>query len=316
MLDKKTGRNDRFFSTGAVLFEENDESTDMYVIKSGKVEVFINRLNKEIVLGHLERGDVLGEMALFDSRPRSASARVVDDVTATVINHDMFDKRMDNIPEWMLTIIRILIHRLRDADKKIGETAVREEIFNTITIMSYILGKVKQGSKGEDIALIRQEIIEIFAIDEKMFVRVLDKLRLKGLLKFDKGLICEVNMPLLQKYVQFMKGTVDAEQRIDIEMSDEAFEFLTMLIWLSKRKGQKRDEMMVVSIDFKHSDTEKMLREFVDNETVDELVTLGILEVEQDAATYGRKMDVVFDANRIEKVLEFKKMVRLFAWQY
>lgn len=305
---------EKHFKAGAVLFREHDQSQEMYVLKSGKVEVFIERLGKEIILGQLERGDVLGEMSLFDKRPRSANARVLEDAAALVITQDMFDQRLEHVPEWLLTIIRILIQRLREADRKIGDSALKDDIFTTTIIMSYILGQGIGHGRNADIQEIKTELAETFSIQEKTFTRVVDKLKLQGLLKFEHGKLVSIDTVSLKKYVVFLKDTLEGDSRIDIDMSDLAYEFVTMLLWLSKRQGFKRDDKVVTPIDFMNSDTEKMMREFVDNKTVDELVGLGLVAVEQDPTSYGRKMNMIFDAGRLEKIVEFKRMVKLFSW--
>jgi CRP/FNR family transcriptional regulator, cyclic AMP receptor protein len=316
METKKETIQEREIKGGTLLFKENEQSREMYVIKSGKVEVFIERLNKEIILGQLERGDVLGEMSLFDNRPRSASARVLEDAVVIVITHDMFDKRLENVPEWLITIIRILIQRLREADKKIGDTVLKDDMFNTTIIMSYILGKGSSHNHRPDLQAIKEELLETFAIEEKIFTRVLDKLKLQGLLKFEHGTLVAIDIVNLKKYVKFLRGILEKDYRIDVEMSDQAYEFITMILWLSKRKGFLRDEKTVTPVDFMQSETEKMMREFIDNKTIDELVGLGLVAVEQDPTSFGRKMNVIFDAGRLEKIIEFKRMIKLFSWNY
>ena len=67
----------RDFPAGAVVFEEGDPGSRMYVIQSGAVRVLKRVGAREIELARLGAGEAFGEMALLEGRPRSATAVVV-----------------------------------------------------------------------------------------------------------------------------------------------------------------------------------------------------------------------------------------------
>jgi CRP/FNR family cyclic AMP-dependent transcriptional regulator len=60
---------------GEILFREGDPSDAMYVIKKGRIAITKAKGTKEIVLAELVPGEMLGEMAFFDDKPRSAGAK-------------------------------------------------------------------------------------------------------------------------------------------------------------------------------------------------------------------------------------------------
>src|SRR5271167_4585532 len=75
---------ERKYSAGSVLISQGDTGAGLYVITSGKVRITQannpDRAEEEIATAGA--GDVLGEMALLDDLPRSATVTAVDDVTA------------------------------------------------------------------------------------------------------------------------------------------------------------------------------------------------------------------------------------------
>ena len=79
-------RHARDYPAGAVLFREGDSGDAMYVIQTGSVE--IRRLigDQERVLAVLPAGEFLGEMALLNHRPRSATAVVREPSRLLVID--------------------------------------------------------------------------------------------------------------------------------------------------------------------------------------------------------------------------------------
>lgn len=62
------------FNAGQTIFAEGDRGDGAYLVIEGKVKVVALSANsEEILLGNLEEGEIFGEMALIDAKPRSAS---------------------------------------------------------------------------------------------------------------------------------------------------------------------------------------------------------------------------------------------------
>ena len=60
---------------GQLLFREGDPSDAMYVIKKGKITITKTKGDSEVELASMGPGQMFGEMAFFDQKPRSANAR-------------------------------------------------------------------------------------------------------------------------------------------------------------------------------------------------------------------------------------------------
>ncbi len=67
----------RKLAKNEILFREGDPSDAMYVIKSGRIAITKAKGSGEIILAEKVGGEMLGEMAFFDSKPRSAGAKAV-----------------------------------------------------------------------------------------------------------------------------------------------------------------------------------------------------------------------------------------------
>lgn len=91
---------DRSYEEGEYMFETGQPGAAMFVIESG--EVMITRKNsegEEVHLARLKNGEFLGELALLDSSPRSASAYVNKPTSAMAIFREDLDKLLDTNPE-------------------------------------------------------------------------------------------------------------------------------------------------------------------------------------------------------------------------
>ncbi len=88
------------WAAGEMLFQRDDPGDWMVAIESGRVRIALSTGGgRELVLRHAEAGEMLGELALFDGQPRSASATAAGPVTGQVLTRRAFEALMDRHPE-------------------------------------------------------------------------------------------------------------------------------------------------------------------------------------------------------------------------
>ncbi len=104
---------------GDILFREGDPSDCMYVVKSGKLAILKTKGAGEIILAEIGAGDMVGEMAFFDSRPRSAGAKALADTVVIVLPFNALNVQFKTFPEWLKAIMRSINNHLRNANQKI-----------------------------------------------------------------------------------------------------------------------------------------------------------------------------------------------------
>jgi CRP-like cAMP-binding protein len=109
----------RDFPAGAVIFEEGDPGSRMYVIQSGEVRILKRVGAREITLARLGGGEAFGEMALLEGQPRSATAIVEAPSRLLEIEELAFADLVRNNGEIALRLLRRLSARLRDANRQI-----------------------------------------------------------------------------------------------------------------------------------------------------------------------------------------------------
>jgi CRP/FNR family transcriptional regulator, cyclic AMP receptor protein len=103
------GVQTRTFRAGEVIFREGDPAQELYVVKSGSIEVrHGNRL-----LETLSEGGIVGEMALIDAAPRSATVIAKTDTTLVPVGEKQFLFMVSHTPHFALNVMRVLARRLR-----------------------------------------------------------------------------------------------------------------------------------------------------------------------------------------------------------
>jgi CRP-like cAMP-binding protein len=84
----------RDYKAGDVIFKQGDDAHELFIVQSGKVEIF----QGDRVLETLSDHGIFGEMALIDSAPRSATAVAITDATLIPVSEDRFLSLISNAP--------------------------------------------------------------------------------------------------------------------------------------------------------------------------------------------------------------------------
>jgi CRP-like cAMP-binding protein len=103
------------YPAGQVIFSEGAPAGTMYVVVEGEVEL---RRASGSVLAVAGPGDVFGELALIDDRPRSASAVARTDVRVAPIDARRFRYLVRNTPYFAIEVMRTMAERLRLGNAK------------------------------------------------------------------------------------------------------------------------------------------------------------------------------------------------------
>ena len=111
MTIKESGRV--VFPAGTEIFRGGEAGSHAYLIEQGKVEIFTHYSGERVVLRILHPGDILGDMALLDNAPRSASALAIVPTTATVITRDQLAGRMEQADPVLRLLLNEMLARYR-----------------------------------------------------------------------------------------------------------------------------------------------------------------------------------------------------------
>jgi CRP/FNR family transcriptional regulator, cyclic AMP receptor protein len=99
---------------GARVFDMGEIGLELYIITAGRVGISIDPdPSRQVFISELKAGDSLGEMALIDNEPRSATAHVLEDTQALALDNEKFQGLLLSYPELGIGMLRALSQRLR-----------------------------------------------------------------------------------------------------------------------------------------------------------------------------------------------------------
>ncbi|MGE3724319.1 MAG: cyclic nucleotide-binding domain-containing protein [Candidatus Sericytochromatia bacterium] len=90
------------FAAGEILFREGDEGDELFLILEGSVEVY----RADHTLSYLTEGDIFGEMAMFEGKPRSATIKALEPLKVLALTQEHFRMIFQLHPSWTLQLIR------------------------------------------------------------------------------------------------------------------------------------------------------------------------------------------------------------------
>jgi len=109
---------EKSFAQGEILFREGDEGKEAFRILSGRIEISIHVSGQgDIPLGHLVPGDIFGEMALLDDKPRSATARALEPTRVHLMNVEEFNDLFLSDPSALAPFLSSFFERLRNTNE-------------------------------------------------------------------------------------------------------------------------------------------------------------------------------------------------------
>jgi CRP/FNR family cyclic AMP-dependent transcriptional regulator len=197
------------FSAGDVLFREGEKGDVMYVIQSGAVRVTKRVGDDERPLAVLGAGEFVGEMAILNARPRTASAVVIEETRCLIIDGRRLETMVANNAEIALRLIKKLAKRLDSAD------ALVEILMHKDPKARVMLGLSRHadafGEPVEDgirLRLRSEELAKLVAVDPAIVDDVLHRLRRMRLLSSDvDGELVVADVDRLQDFLDFLEPT-------------------------------------------------------------------------------------------------------------
>lgn len=128
---------EKFFEDGEIIVNEGEYETEMFIIKSGVVEVIKEINGRKVVVAELGKGDFFGEMSLLENMPRSATIKAKGKVNALVLTSGSFMLQIKRDPSFAFKVMQKMSTRMRRMDNVIvkmmeSNATIREQINKNI----------------------------------------------------------------------------------------------------------------------------------------------------------------------------------------
>jgi CRP/FNR family transcriptional regulator, cyclic AMP receptor protein len=117
------------YTAGQMIFHQGDAGGEMYIVARGHVNIHLpGDGSRRVSLKDITRGEYFGELALFDDKPRSASALATTDAVLLELTRATLSTYLERRPRAAMAILRTMAERLRETNAMLSERAAKNVV--------------------------------------------------------------------------------------------------------------------------------------------------------------------------------------------
>jgi CRP/FNR family cyclic AMP-dependent transcriptional regulator len=177
------------FPRSTTIINAGDPTDALYIVISGRLKVMMSDdEGREVILAILGQGEFFGEMGLVDDAPRSATVIGIEPCELLVMSKADFKKCLAENFDICTGVMRGLVKRLRDADKKIGSLALMD-VYGRVARLLLEMSETIDGQKVVTKKLPKQDIAKMIGASREMVSRVMKDLQTGGYIEVKAGAI-------------------------------------------------------------------------------------------------------------------------------
>jgi CRP-like cAMP-binding protein len=168
----------RSFSAGTTLYYAGAPATELYLIRTGRVQLLKRARGIERSIGLYGAEEIIGEEALLPGAHRSATAQAIDPVTALVIESDTFRALVRRRPDLGEGVMQQLARRLQRAGEQIENFLLPDPTIRVLNTLLHAMDDIEEGP----LELSPLELSTRTALDLDQVKAVVGQLRERGYL--------------------------------------------------------------------------------------------------------------------------------------
>ena len=127
-LNPETNQFIRSYPKDTMLFAEGESGPELYIIQKGSIRITKIVDDNEVLLALLQSGDIFGEMALLDNKPRSASAIANEDSVLMAVNRANFKGMVVEQPKVISRLTSSLAERIWNLNRQLRNTLIEDPV--------------------------------------------------------------------------------------------------------------------------------------------------------------------------------------------
>lgn len=195
----------REFAKGDVIFRQNDPSQALYLVIEGKVRIFkVTPAGHETSINIFSSGDILGEVACVDTKPRSATAIAIARCVVWEMDGETFVGHMQAQPELSLQMARLLAAKLRWTAayaETVAQFDATGRLLHILLLYNEQFGEELEAGKRYqlDLSLGQTDLASLVGIRRERVNRLLREWHLQGLLEYQAGKIIILDLPKVEQ---------------------------------------------------------------------------------------------------------------------
>jgi CRP-like cAMP-binding protein len=205
-LDYKPEEFNRSYPKDSMIFSECEPGDELYIIQKGSVKIAKIVDNSEVLLAVLKAGDIFGEMALLEAKPRAASAVAYEDCVVLAVNRANFERMIGTQPQIIARLTILLSERIWFIYKQLANTLITDPLGRMYDALLIQLEKNRvatESSESYTFDFGPKELINMVGIPQKEAGFILRKMMENKKIQVNQDKIYAVDVSEITKQTEF-----------------------------------------------------------------------------------------------------------------
>ncbi len=215
----------RSFKDGTFICCEHEKGEELYIIQKGKIKVTKVMENNEKMLAVIGTGEIFGEMAILENKPRTASGIAFgesgEDVICLAVNKNNFESMIMSQPQLATNLIQRLGERIWTIYRQMDTILLKEPVARLYDVLLSELQKqkidVENRKDSYTFSFGPKELISMAGFTQDEGKKVVKELLENKKIKLVDGNFFVEKMNELQKQVQFYKGKQERDRKLEAQ---------------------------------------------------------------------------------------------------
>jgi CRP/FNR family transcriptional regulator, cyclic AMP receptor protein len=175
---------------GKTIFDKGDAGTALFAVHAGTVKISVPSADgREAVFNLIREGEIFGEIALLDGRPRTAGAVAMTDCELMVIERRDFIAFVHQYPEVALKLIEVLCARLRLQSERFEEAIFLNLPARLARTLLRLSADADPKSPGGKLAITQREVSQLVGMSRESTNKQLRAWTKRQWLRLERGSI-------------------------------------------------------------------------------------------------------------------------------
>ena len=170
---------------GASVVRAGEVTDSLYILLSGRAKVTnTDEEGREIILAWLGPSEFFGEMGLLDGSPRSANVVAAEACELMFLSKDAFQRCLQDNFQVAQRLMKILVQRLREADRKIESLALLD-VYGRVARLLLDMSEEVDGLRVVRKKISKQDMAKMIGASREMVSKVMRDLEIRGYIRYD-----------------------------------------------------------------------------------------------------------------------------------
>jgi CRP-like cAMP-binding protein len=213
--DVESDEVSRIYDKDDMIFAEGEPAGEIFIIRKGSVKIARVSKNGEILLAILKIGDIFGEMALLESKPRGASAVAHEDCELMVVNRANFDEMIKTQSQLITKLTTMLAERIWTSYRQLANAQMSEPLRRMYDMLLIQLEKKRVNLDGKGSYTFDfgpKELLNMIGISYEMGGEALNKFLQSNFLKITQDKITVQDVFEFSKHVSYYRKKLEVDK--------------------------------------------------------------------------------------------------------